>query len=73
MALITPENTIFAVLSFEGPDVYSQAGGLGVRATELSRSLAESGFETHLFFIGDPSSAAKEYHYDGKLTFHRWC
>jgi glycosyltransferase involved in cell wall biosynthesis len=73
MALIKPENTIFAVLSFEGPDVYSQAGGLGVRATELSRSLAEGGYETHLFFIGDPGKEAVETHYDGLLTFHRWC
>ena len=73
MTMINPNNTIFVVLSFEGPDVYSQAGGLGVRATELSRSLAEGGYETHLIFIGDPNKATKEYHYDGKLTFHRWC
>ncbi len=73
MTMINPENTIFAVLSFEGPDVYSQAGGLGVRATELSRSLAESGYDTHLFFIGDPSKESIEQLYDGKLTYHRWC
>jgi hypothetical protein len=25
---ITPDNTMFVVLSFEGPDAYSMAGGL---------------------------------------------
>ncbi len=73
MPLITPENTIFVMLSFEGPDIYSQAGGLGVRATELCRALAEKGYETHLFFIGDPYKPPVEYHVDGKLQFHRWC
>ncbi len=51
---MTPERTVFVILSFEGPDVYSQAGGLGVRVRGLSRTLAHLGYETHLFFIGDP-------------------
>lgn len=73
MAVINPDNTVFVVLSFEGPDVYSQAGGLGVRVTELSRALAEEGYESHLIFIGDPRKDATEYLYDGRLTYHRWC
>lgn len=28
---ITPDNAVFVLLSFEGPDIYSIAGGLGVR------------------------------------------
>ena len=55
--MLEPDQTTFIILSFEGPDVYSQAGGLGVRVKELSRALAERGFETHLFFVGDPASA----------------
>lgn len=67
-----PESTIFVLLSFEGPDVYSQAGGLGVRMKELSRALAESGYETHLFFVGDPELPAFESQVEGRLTLHRW-
>jgi glycosyltransferase involved in cell wall biosynthesis len=66
------EQTTFILLSFEGPDVYSQAGGLGVRVKELSRALAERGFETHLFFVGDPSLPTDERLLDGKLSLHRW-
>jgi glycosyltransferase involved in cell wall biosynthesis len=71
--MLNPDNTIFVILSFEGPDVYSQAGGLGVRASELSRALAEAGFYTHLFFIGDPRKDAEEHDMDGHLILHRWC
>src|SRR5688500_1467828 len=70
---ITPENTVFALLSFEGPDGYSLAGGLGTRMRELSESLAEQGYETHLYFVGDPKLPAEEVRVDGKLTLHRWC
>ena len=35
------QRTVFVVLSFEGPDVYSQAGGLGVRVKGLSRTVAQ--------------------------------
>jgi glycosyltransferase involved in cell wall biosynthesis len=69
----TPADTVFAVLSFEGPDVYSQAGGLGVRAKELSRALAEQGYPTHLFFVGDPAEPGEERRAGGRLTLHRWC
>ena len=69
---LTPDNTLFVSLSFEGPDVYSQAGGLGVRVTELDSSLATNGFETHLLFVGDPDMAAQETRVDGRLSLHRW-
>lgn len=70
---ITPQNTVFLILSFEGPDQYSQAGGLGVRVTDLGRSLAELGFESHLFFVGDPQKSPQETLVEGRLTLHRWC
>lgn len=61
----------FHVLSFEGPDGYARAGGIATRITGLTEALAESGFETHLWFIGDPSLPGHEAR--GNLTFHRWC
>lgn len=70
---LTPDNTEFVVLSFEGPDRYSRAGGLGVRVTELTRALAGHGFETHLYFVGDPCFAAQERVGDLPLHYHRWC
>ena len=69
---LDPENSVIAVISFEGPDRYSQAGGLGVRVTGLVHSLAGLGFETHLFFIGDPGLSAVERVGDGRLVLHRW-
>jgi glycosyltransferase involved in cell wall biosynthesis len=65
-------NTVFVILSFEGPDGYSRAGGLGVRASDLSQALASLGLETHLFFIGDPNLAGHEVQENGKLHLHRW-
>lgn len=62
----------FILLSFEGPDRYSRAGGLGTRVTELSRTLAGMGFETHLFFIGDPNLPGHEVLEEGRLHLHRW-
>ncbi len=70
---INSGNTIFVILSFEGPDIYSQAGGLGVRVTHLSQTLATAGFPTHLFFIGDPHFKGEETSLHGKLILHRWC
>jgi hypothetical protein len=47
-------NTVtFCLLSFEGPDRYAQAGGLGVRISHLAETLARQGFETHLFFLSE--------------------
>src|SRR5207248_11793841 len=72
VSMLEPDQTTFIILSFEGPDVYSQAGGLGVRVKELSRALAERGYETHLFFVGVPTLPAGESALDGRLRLHRW-
>jgi glycosyltransferase involved in cell wall biosynthesis len=71
--IFTPDQTVFVLLSFEGPDPYSQAGGLGVRVKGLSRSLAHMGYETHLYFCGDPDLPGEESLEAGKLHYHRWC
>ncbi len=68
---ITPENTEFVILSFEGPDQYSLAGGLGVRVVNLSRALSSFGFKTQLFFIGDPKLCGEEV--KERLVLRRWC
>jgi len=70
---ITADNTIFVLLSFEGPDRYSLAGGLGVRVTNLSQTLAQLGFPTHFFFVGDPRQQGEGVSNGGKLVLHRWC
>jgi glycosyltransferase involved in cell wall biosynthesis len=64
---------VFVILSFEGPDPYSHAGGLGTRVTELSKALASMGFETHLFFVGDPDLPGHESREEERLQLHRWC
>ncbi len=69
---VSPENTLFVLLCFEGPDVYSTAGGLGTRVTELSEALAKQGYATHLIFIGDPTKPATEIREDGHLILKRW-
>ncbi len=69
---ISPENTLFVMLCFEGPDVYSTAGGLGTRVSELSEALAMQGYTTHLLFIGDPYKPATELRVDGRLILKRW-
>jgi glycosyltransferase involved in cell wall biosynthesis len=60
----------FVHLSFEGPDRYSSAGGLGVRVTNLARALAERGAAVDLFFVGDPDLPGVEER-DG-VVMHRW-
>jgi glycosyltransferase involved in cell wall biosynthesis len=65
-----PSRTLFVVISFEGPDRWSQAGGLGVRVTGLADSLAILGHEVHVFFIGDPERPGEEQ-YNG-VQLHRW-
>ena len=70
---ITPKGASFILLSFEGPDAYSQAGGLGVRVKGLSRTLAQLGFDTHVFFVGDPDRPGVETFESGRLHHHRWC
>ena len=63
----------FVLLSFEGPDAYSRAGGLGARINGLAHALAEEGHDAHLFFIGSPDVPGHEVLCDGKLHLHRWC
>jgi glycosyltransferase involved in cell wall biosynthesis len=70
MAALTPENAVFAIVAFEGPDEYARAGGLAVRVRDLSQALSAAGYETHLFFIGDPALPGTET--EGNLTLHRW-
>jgi len=61
----------FHILSFEGPDPYSAAGGLASRVTGLTEGLAALGFDTHLWFVGDPGLPGHED--KGNLHLHRWC
>jgi glycosyltransferase involved in cell wall biosynthesis len=61
----------FHILSFEGPDPYARAGGIASRITGLAQCLADGGFETHLWFVGDPSLPGHEV--VGNLHLHRWC
>jgi glycosyltransferase involved in cell wall biosynthesis len=61
----------FHILSFEGNDVYACAGGLASRITGLVNILAEIGYETHLWFVGDPHLPGYEAH--DRLRLHRWC
>ena len=61
----------FHVLSFEGPDGYSRAGGIASRIDGLTQALAGLGFETHLWFVGDPALPGHESR--GLLHLHRWC
>ena len=61
----------FHILSFEGPDEYSRAGGIATRVSGLAEALALVGFDTHLWFVGDPNLPGLETR--GNLTLHRWC
>ena len=70
MSAASPEDTVFCVLSFEGPDAYSLSGGLGTRVKELVLALAGRGFETHLYFTGDPALPAEEVR--AGVHYHRW-
>ncbi len=70
---LDPERTVVVILSFEGPDAYSQAGGLGVRVKGLSRSLARMGYPTYLYFCGDPELPGEEEVEGGRLHLRRWC
>lgn len=61
------------LVSFEGPDAYAMAGGLGQRVSTLSAELATMGVDTDLFFVGDPDLPGEESQFDGRLRLHRWC
>jgi glycosyltransferase involved in cell wall biosynthesis len=67
----TADNLVCHLLSFEGPDPYAMVGGLGTRVCGLADALAEDGFETHLWFVGDPARPGHEQR--GQLHLHRWC
>jgi glycosyltransferase involved in cell wall biosynthesis len=69
---LDPARTTFVILSFEGPDIYSQAGGLGVRVKGLARSLARMGYPTYLYFVGDPDLPGEEELEGGRLHYLRW-
>jgi len=58
--MFTPQSLDVVMVSMEGPDQYSQAGGLGVRAREFCRATAALGFATTLIFVGDPARPAEE-------------
>jgi glycosyltransferase involved in cell wall biosynthesis len=70
---IAPHDAEVVILSFEGPDLYSLAGGLGVRVSNLAKELAFQGFTTHIFYVGDSDLPGLEYQMDGRLVLHRWC
>ena len=59
------------LLSFEGPDAYARVGGLATRVEGPCDSLTDLGFETHLWFVGDPELPGHERR--GDLHLHRWC
>ena len=50
MLTLSPQSITFCLLSFEGPDRYAQAGGLGVRITHLAETLTDRGSDTNLIF-----------------------
>ncbi len=60
------------LLSFEGPDRFSFVGGLGVRVTELATALGRAGFDTRVFFIGDPDKPGQDT-YSENVRLYRWC
>jgi glycosyltransferase involved in cell wall biosynthesis len=70
---LLPNQVEFVLLSFEGPDPYSKAGGLGVRITNLAHYLSSLGFQTHLIFVGSPDLPGMEEQLNGRLKYHRWC
>jgi glycosyltransferase involved in cell wall biosynthesis len=61
----------FHLLSFEGLDDYARAGGIASRVVGLAETLSGEGFETHLWFVGDPNLPGHETR--GHLRLHRWC
>lgn len=66
-----PSPVRFHLLSFEGPDAYSRAGGIATRINGLVDALVAAGHPTDLWFVGDPERPGHEQH--GQLGLHRWC
>jgi glycosyltransferase involved in cell wall biosynthesis len=69
--VLTPQTLEIVMVSFEGPDRYSLAGGLGVRARGLTEAFAAAGYATTLVFVGDPALLPEET-VDG-VRLIRWC
>ena len=69
--MFDPATLEVVMVSFEGPDRYSLAGGLGVRARELTRAFAAAGYATTLVFVGDPALPPEETSEGVRLL--RWC
>jgi hypothetical protein len=67
-----PGQNLFCLVSFEGPDQYAQVGDLSLRVSGLAHGLAALGYETHLFFLGDPRLPGSQRVLGGHLTLHRW-
>lgn len=66
------EHRCFALVSFEGPDWYAWRGGLAERLVALATHLADRGFETHHYFLGDPQLPGEEHFSGVPLVLHRW-
>ncbi len=60
MNYLDSDNVAFSLVSFEGPDPWSMVGGLGVRVRELSELLVSLGYETEVYFVGDPEKPQSE-------------
>ena len=60
------------LVSFEGPDRYSFAGGLATRMNDLAEALIARGHPVRHLFVGDPALAAFEERAAGMLKLERW-
>lgn len=58
------------LVSMEGPDAWSQVGGLGTRVSGLATATARQGIPTHVVFWGDPALPPREQ--QGALDYIRW-
>ncbi len=70
-----PGETTVVLLSFEGPDRYSNRGVVGGYVSGLGRAFAAAGFDTTLIYIGDPDAPREEEQQiegGGTLRLVRW-
>jgi hypothetical protein len=66
-----PGDSLFCLVSFEGPDDYARAGGLAEHISALVGGLAARGYETHLVYFGDPRLPGVQ-RVTEHVTLHRW-
>ena len=66
--VISPASAVFVLVTFEGPDRYAQAGGLGVRMTGLARTLADNGFEDLGVSVAQPAGMSGDVKLVNALT-----